>query len=65
MLRIVIQHVHTGSACNVGGPVTTRVQTFDAELPEVEQALRSADRWNDVQVVGIEVLEVAKGGRDE
>lgn len=62
MLRIVLQRVHIGAACNVGGPVTTSVLTFDAELPEVEMVLRNEDQWNGVHVVGIEVLEAAKAG---
>lgn len=65
MLRIVLQRVHTGAACNVGGPVTTSVRTFDVDLPEVEQVMRSEDRWNDVHVVGIEVLEAKAAGGGE
>lgn len=57
MLRVVFQRIHTGAACNIGGPVTSSVRTFDVDLPEVEQFMRSEDKWNDVNVIGIEVLE--------
>jgi len=57
MLRLVLQRVHTGDAANLGGPVVTRVHTFDFALPEAEKHLRNQDAWNSVQVVGVEVLE--------
>lgn len=66
MLRIVLQRIHTGDACNVGGPVTTSVRTFDVDIPEVEKCLRDTDRWTDVQVIGIETLDAtSKEKRDE
>ncbi len=67
MLRIVLQTVHTGDAANIGGPVLTKVVTFDVDLPTVESFLLSEDKWNSVQVMGIEVLQAqaAGGGWDE
>lgn len=57
MLRLVLQRIHTGDAVNIGGPVVTRIHTFDFDLPDAEKHLRKQDAWNSVQVVGVEVLD--------
>ena len=62
MLRLVLQKVHTGDAANIGGPVTTEVFTFDFDLPDAERCLRGVDVWNNVHVIGVEVLAAKAGG---
>ncbi len=64
MIRIVIQETDFGNAANIGGPVETRIKTFDVELPEVEKHLHAAEKakeekrqcWFSRQVIGVEVL---------
>ncbi len=56
MLRVIVRTVDSGAAANVGGPVIERFSTIDIDAPEVEQALTSSGAYQDVQVIGVEVL---------
>lgn len=61
MLRLIVQIVDTGDACNVGGPVQTRYRTFDVDLPEVEAELRTDYKWATRSLVGAEIMEQPPG----
>lgn len=61
MIRIIVRTDSAAMAANVGGSVYVKYRTFDVDLPEVEQALRSGGYNEDgsfehTQVVGVEIL---------
>lgn len=62
MLRLIVQIVDIGDACNIGGPIQTRYRTFDVDLPEVEAELRTDDyKWATRSLVGAELLQAPSG----
>jgi hypothetical protein len=60
MLRLVCTEVDGNDAAHVGGPVHTRYRTFDVELPELEEWLRSRgpNEFTSRSVTGVEMLPI-------
>lgn len=58
MIRLVVQSIDSGCAVHVGGPIETKMRTFDIDCPELERHLREADGWANFhrQVIGAEVF---------
>ena len=56
MIRIIVRKSDAGDALHVGGPVNITHTTFDVQLPELEQHLRSGNSYAQVEVVGVELI---------
>lgn len=58
MIRVIVRECDLGAAMHVGGPVNTRLRTFDVELPELEQHLRAEGQPEYVrrEVLGVELI---------
>lgn len=58
MLRIIVRSIDSGEACNVGGPVHTRLTTFDVDLPEIEKLLIPIYKsYVTTEVIGVEIIK--------
>ena len=64
MIRVIVQIIDVACSVNVGGPVETRVKTFDIEIPEIEEYLRKVDKQNYTNwlITGFELLDKPKEG---
>jgi len=62
-IRIIVRDCDEGAARHVGGPVQTRIKSFDVELPELEQFLRAEGQPDYIsrQVMGVELLDATPG----
>ena len=58
MIRILVRSDNAGMAANVGGSVLSTYQSFDIELPELEEALciEKRNTYAHAQVIGVEIL---------
>ncbi len=56
MIRIIVRQLDESAACNVGGPVSQSLKTFDVELLEVETFLDEVPQWIRREVIGVELL---------
>lgn len=60
MLRIIVRTESCYGTIHVGGSPVSKFRTFDVELPEVEEALRSGgfseNSYEVTQIVGVELL---------
>jgi hypothetical protein len=60
MIRLTVRTDNAEMAANVGGAVHSTYKSFDYDLPEVEELLRTAKGLAHAQVVSFELLENPK-----
>jgi hypothetical protein len=61
MLRVIVRETNVGAAANVGGPVTTKVKTFDIDAPALEAHLREKlDEYISREAIGVEILNATE-----